>query len=1214
MSSPADTTAAAKPRPVFAHLHVHTEYSLTDGSIRVKKLLDRARTLGHTAVAITDHGVLFGGVDLYLASKDFGVKPIIGSEIFHAGTDATRAYAKEFNVPTASPDFGAFHLVLLSKSLDGYRSLINIVSHGYLDGLNPDGIPVTTLPNLAANAGAMVAMSSCLKGEFAWLIARLRACSEGSLDLGATEGPAGAINRALRAHVDAVHACVGVGNYYVELIDNNLPAQKALLPDLVTAARHIGLPLVASADAHYLDESYAETHAVLLAIKASRTMKHLSRRDTTARFHLLNNEEFLTVYAEWPEAIANTLKIADECAIKFEFGKFFLPRFPLPGGESESDGLARMAREMLEQRFAHLDRIYGPSFDAAQKQIYRDRLEFEIATINKMGFPGYFLIVQDFINWAKDHDIPVGPGRGSGAGSLVAYALRITDIDPLRFNLLFERFLNPERISMPDFDVDFCQDRRGEVIKYVTEKYGARNVAQITTFGKMLAKQAVKDVGRVLEMGYSRMDKISKMIPPKMPDGKGGQADSTIAYALEAEPRLREERDKDSAVSELLDTTARIQGLNRQVGIHAAGIVITDQPLTDYVPVYKTPEGDLVTQLDMKLLEKVGLVKFDFLGLKTLTTINHAVRMIREQVDPNFDIAAIPLDDPEVFADLSDANTVGVFQMEGRGLREILARLKPSKFEDIIAMVALYRPGPLGSGMVDSFIERKHGREEVRYPLPQLEDVLKETYGVILYQEQVMKVAQDLAKYSLGEADLLRRAMGKKKPEEMAAQKTRFLKGANENAIDPTIASDIFELMAKFAEYGFNKSHSAAYGLVAYQTAYLKTRFTEQFMAAAMTCDSDDTDKIVNYVQELRRLKFTLLPPDINHSDVVFTVPGRRSVDFSLGAIKGVGPSAVQPIVNERRKNGPFASLESLARRVDLRLVGKKTLELLATSGALDSFGIARNTLIEKIPAIFAQSEDHFNSAASGQRLLFGAPRKPSVATADAPMAPPPVVTLVPPGFDGLMREKKLLGTYLSGHPLDSFVEDMRCFGRIPLKDVAQWVDRESIALVGLMTKIDTKISKKTGAPMTFITLEDRDTIFEARYFPKAESATPLPPVDSMVVAFASVRKGFEEGTIRVAIQQVIPLESFRKARVRGLTINLPAPPGYGHGSMPPLDRLRALMDAHPGTTPIRLRINYPEAQVTVTTPTLRVDLCDRFMDALREMTPMVRNAEFYVG
>ncbi len=1186
---PTSENASITPRPFeFVHLHLHTEYSLIDGTIRTGKALAKAKAWGHKAMAITDSGNLFGAVEFYTKAKGEGVKAIIGCEIFFEGHAKTHAWAE--SQKHEWPVCGAYHLVLLCKNNQGYKNLCKIVSLGYTEGLKE--IPIVHVAHLESSPGDMIALSGDIKSELSYLTQELRKLSPtGALPLGDYDDPAlQELNAAIAAHVEAMHRYVGEGNYYVELIDNNLKGQRAHLRDLVTVANYFNLPLVCSADAHYIDQSFSQSYSVFVAIKAGVTFKDLRQRNKSARFHLLSNEEIQDVYGEWPDAIANTVKIAAQCDVKFEFGKYYLPKFPVPEGMTAGDYLDNIAKRMLEERFVHLAKVYGSSFDDARKQVYRDRLAYEVKVIQNMGFPGYFLIVQDFINWAKQNGIPVGPGRGSGAGSLVAYALRITDLDPLRFNLLFERFLNPERISMPDFDVDFCQDRRGEVIDYVTEKYGKDHVAQIATFGKMKAKLAIRDVARVMELSYGRADKIAKLIPNKVPNEQGEEVEATIPLAMKVEPRLQEEADKDSVIADVLKITADLEGLNRQTGTHAAGVVMSDGPMTDYVPVFTDSEGGLITQYEMKNAEKVGLVKFDFLGLKTLTVIDRAMKLIHAQRAPDFDIDTIDLEDKKVYRDISEAFTIGVFQLEGEGMMQLIKKLQPSCFEDIIALVALFRPGPLGSGMVDDFIERKHGRQEIQYPLPQLEGILKETYGVILYQEQVQKTAVVLANYTPGEADLLRRAMGKKIKSEMDAQRARFLKGAEDNQLNPEKSGEIFDLMAKFAEYGFNKSHSAAYGLVAYQTAYLKTHFRDLFMAAIMTCDLDRTDKVIRYAEDCLRMRIKVLSPNINASLLEFSVPEKDVIRWGLSAIKGIGAPSVKTLVEERLQNGPYKSLADIAKRVNLQAsVGKKTLELLIKSGGLDSFGMTREHLLSIVADLVKFSDSVHSSKKRGQRSLFDLNDNSESGSdnADHDVAPAWVGVMgaqVPITLESLEEERKLLGIYLSGHPIHFYSQDVQRFGKCFLNQAFQLAGKGNFAMVAILQGVQERMSK-TGAKLCYITLDDQSGTIEAMMGEK-DIPPAFPPPGTPVVVQAKVSK-LPDGTIstRVRITKVITLEEVRQQSIKKFTITIDARPG-ATAVIDVAERVRRIKEAigsRGGPADLKFEMIYPDATVALT-------------------------------
>lgn len=1176
----------------LVHLHVHTEYSLLDGAIRIGDLLKKVAFLGHKAVAVTDHGNLFGAVEFYKKAKGAGIKPIIGSEIFHPGGDETGFVSAALGHKL--PQAGAYHLVLLAKNIDGYKNLIRVVSDGYLRGQNPE-MPVVPESSLDQLSSDLIALSSCLRGEFGYLVCALRNLNHSEapdlpIDFDPPEDSAGYVAaQALKAYVDRMKARYP-GSFYVELINNNMPEQKRYLPDLVAAARHFELPLVATSDAHYLGKEHAEAHSVLIGIKHGITMSKIRGRRKNTQFHVFDNEEMQRVYGEWPEALANTKVIADQCNLEFKWGQYFLPKFETNTDETSDEALCRMSREMLEERFIKLRKLYGPEFNEETEDRYRKRLDYELDVICKMGFPGYFLIVQDFINWAKRQDIPVGPGRGSGAGSLVAYALRITDLDPIPYNLLFERFLNPERVSMPDFDVDFCQDRRDEVIKYVTEHYGSDQVAQITTFGKMNAKAVVRDVGRVLELGYGRVDRFAKLIPEEL--------GITLDDAIAKEPRILEEANKDETIGDLLRLAKELEGLARHCSVHAAGIVISDGPMTNYVPVYKADTEGLITQFEMKMAETVGLVKFDFLGLKTLTVIKKAVDIIRAQRTPDFDIDLIPLDDRKVYNYISGGHSVGIFQLESSGMRNLIVKLKPSCFEDVIALVALFRPGPLGSGMVDDFIERKHGRMAIEYPLPQLESILKETYGIILYQEQVMKIAGELASYSLGEADLLRRAMGKKIASEMEKQKTRFISGCLENKHDEKISGEIFDLMAEFANYGFNKSHSAAYGLVSYQTAYLKVHYPDEFMAAIMTCDLDNTKKIVRYVDECRRMKIKILPPDINRSKLEFDVPAKNTIGFGLAAIKGTSAQAIAPLIEERERGGPFTSFSDLARRVNLQKVGKKTLELLALTGAFDKFGISRPKILSLIPEIVKFSDSIHDAKSSGQKSLFDDADSVSEEMVDLDFQLNVADLRVgAPSPEWLKKEKALLGVFLTGHPLDFHREDCKAFGRITTADMAKAVGGKGVPMVCVLAAVMEKITK-TNKRMASIRLEDPFGAFEAVMF-ENDFPSEFPEAGTIVVVSGNVDKSFDGQSLRYRIEKIEPVEQKRQEYVKSALIRLR--PAGGRKAAPAdfaeaVNSLKAVIAKHKGDTPLKFLLDFEDSQVVLQAPETLVELNDDFL------------------
>lgn len=1226
-SSAEDGKAASEltvltPDQQFVHLHVHSEYSLADASLTIDDMVAKAAQMGHKAIALTDHANMFAAVEFYSKAKAKGLKPIIGSEIYFSGFPLTLELAAELG--ESLPDAGAFHLVLLAKSLEGYHQLIKVVSSGYLQGLGV--VPVVPHQELVKLAkGELIALTACLRGELGFLLRKFREVNgdcplleDSFANFLAEEQPnknIEAIRKAFIGFKAGMEEVFGADSIYVELIDNNLPGQRPLLNDLAVIARVFNWPLVATADAHYLDPSAAEAHTILLAIKNDLTRAKIRDRLQDTRFHQLNGQEFLDIYGAWPDAIANTLKIADRCKVEMRFGEYVLPKFDLGTGESTDDGLRRLSREGLKVRFAKIATNEGVAeIDQDRRKIYEDRLEAELEIIIKMGFPGYFLIVQDFINWAKDHGIPVGPGRGSGAGSLVAFALRITDIDPMLYNLVFERFLNPERISMPDFDVDFCQWRRDEVIEYVTRRYGADQVAQITTFGKMQAKAAIRDVGRALNMKNGHIDRIARLVPNELK--------ITLAQAIEKEPKLREEMENDPDTKELMRLAQEVEGLSRHTSVHAAGVVISDGPMVNFVPVYTTPEGGLITQYEMVNAEKVGMIKFDFLGLKTLTVIEKAVEIIRGSVEKDFDLTAISLEHPDVYKMLGTGQTVGVFQMEGNGMQNLLQKLQPSTFEDIIAVVALFRPGPLGSGMVDDFIERKHGRAVIEYPLPQLEPILKETYGIILYQEQVMKIAVVLANYTLGEADLLRKAMGKKNAEVMAKQKKRFVDGAIANAIEEQVASDLFDLMAKFAEYGFNKSHSAAYGLIAYQTAFLKVCYPAEFMAAIMTCDTDNTDKIVRYVAESRRMGIRIAAPDVNLSQLEFCIPEPMVIQFGLAAIKGIGAQSLKPLLTERDLRGKYLSFADLAKRVDLPTVGKKTLELLVQAGACSGFKVPRKTAFSQLGELVKLSQRLHESKSGGQIGLFDEVENEDGEELELPWEKAAQgAEICQFDEEDLLRERKLLGTFLAGHPLDAYVDDAKSFANMTLTQMMhlkipsqanadptvkrrpKGVDAKIVAwFLGARIRV-----KDDGKRQAYLQFEDRKTPVEAIMFEKEiPEGDEFPEVDTPIMIYGEVRPGFDGGANRLRVERIVPLEDVRRGFIKSATLKVAM--SKKTDALPTQEdqeRINKALklirpESENGGIPVALSLKYLDAEVQITpAPEFRVSISDEVIGAL---------------
>jgi DNA polymerase III subunit alpha len=971
----------------FVHLHLHTEYSLLDGASRPDALAKRVAQLGMPACAITDHGNMFGAVEFYNAMKGVGVKPVIGCEMYVA-------YGSRFDkagVEDGQADAGANnHLIVLAASNEGYKNLVKLVSAGYTEGFYYK--PRIDKDLLREHREGLIVLSSCLKGEVSQSLA------------------GGNYAKAKQAAQD-FRDILGPENFFLEIQDHGIPDQQKIVPMMARLGEEVGLQLVGTNDSHYLSRDDAFAHEVLLCIGTGKTLSDEKRmKFYSDDFYVKGPDEMARVFRDYPEAIANTVKIAERINMSLDVKGHHLPNFPVPPGKSLADHFAETARQGLER---YLVRWSTPQWRKKHEpQEYRDRLEREIEIIRNMQFPGYFLVVWDFIKFAKDNGIPVGPGRGSAAGSLVAYSLGITDVDPLDYDLLFERFLNPERISMPDIDLDFCMNRRGEVIDYVRDKYGKENVAQIITFGTMAAKSVVRDVGRVLGHQYGFVDKISKMIP--------GGPGITLTDAKKDSPQLADAIKNDEEVRKIVEIGEKLEGLSRHAGMHAAGVVITPEPVTNYVPLYRTNRDEIVTQFDMRVVEKMGLVKMDFLGLRTLTVIDDAVKSAKSVDGDDIDIANIPLDDPDVYRLFQEGRTKGVFQFESGGMVDLLRKSKPTQFEDLAALNALYRPGALDAGMVDEYVKRKNGKT-VKYVVPAMKDVLEETYGVIVYQEQVMQIAQKVAGYSLGQADLLRKAMGKKDAAVMAAERGKFVDGAVANSYDKKKANEIFDYIEPFARYGFNKSHSVAYALVAYQTAWLKVHYPRHFMAALMSSEMDRTEAVVKFIGEAKSMGIEVLPPDVNESNMFFTVVG-PNIRFGLGAVKGVGESAIESVLIARQKIGRFTSLLQFCEEVDLRACNKKVLEALIKSGSFDFIGVTRRALFDQLESTADSAQRTKDEKERGQNSLF------SMFGAAAPTATSrPTIAKVPewPEEEKLRHEKETLGFYITGHPLNRYTPDI---------------------------------------------------------------------------------------------------------------------------------------------------------------------------------------------
>jgi DNA polymerase-3 subunit alpha len=1138
----------------FVHLHLHSQYSLLDGAVKIGDLVKRARDLRMPALAITDHGNMFGAVEFYLKAREAGIKPIIGCEVYVApGSRFDKGNAR-------GSSEASNHLVLLCQNLTGYRNLCHLISAAYREGFYYK--PRIDWELLRQRNEGLIALTACLGGEIPGLIGLKR------------------MDEARRRAGEMAQVFDG-DRFFLELQENFLPEQTPVNKGLIQIAGDLGLPLVATNDCHYLTREDAYAHEVLLCIQTGKTMDDPGRmRFENNEFYVKTPDEMTELFRHVPEAIRNTIEIAERCNLELDLKTYHFPQYEKPVDKSLDEALAEQACAGLEERFAVI-RQQNPGFSAADEQRYRVRLQIELDCIRQMGFPGYLLIVADFINWAKDHGIPVGPGRGSAAGSLVCYAIRITDIDPLPYNLLFERFLNPERVSMPDIDVDFCIYGRERVIDYVRNKYGAENVAQIITFGTMQAKGVIRDVGRALGMSFAETDRVAKLIPSVL--------NITLKESLQQEPKLKELAERDPKIKELVQIALALEGLTRHASTHAAGVVVTPRPLPEYLPLYTDPKsGGQVTQYAMSYVEKIGLVKFDFLGLKNLTVIDNAVKLIRAGKAPDFDIAALGYDDAEAYQLLQAGNTTGVFQLESSGMKELLVKLKPSCFEDIIAICALYRPGPLGSGMVDDFIQRKHGRKAITYDFPQLEPILKDTYGVIVYQEQVMLIAQVLAGYSLGGADLLRRAMGKKKAEEMAKEREKFVKGARENKLDPKKAEGVFDLMEKFAAYGFNKSHSAAYALVAYHTAYLKAHYPVEFMAALLTEDMENTDKVIKNISEVRAMGIEVLPPDINASDRSFTVHD-KSIRFGLGAVKGVGAAALDAIT-EVRAETPFASLHDFAERVDLRRVNKKVVEALVKCGAFDSLGGKRAQYMAGIEEAMEFGQKVQREKAAGQESLFGAEEIVSHHGNGYGQLP-----AIDEWAENVLLgfEKEALGFYITGHPLARHAAAIKRFATCDTAGLQERTDKEEVKVCGIVAGLKELTTKK-GDRMAFVTLEDLSGFVEMVVFPEVYLASSeLLKGEEPLLVSGTLDVG--EETVKLMANEIVSLRDVKERLTRRVHFRITTP-GLDEDQ---LRALKSVMARHRGNCEALIHLIIPNRSETVIglPENMKVAASDEIMD-----------------
>ncbi len=1081
----------------FCHLHLHSYFSLLDGANRIEDVIKRAVQLQMPALALTDHGNLFGAVQFHDLARKHGIKPIIGCEVYVAqnGRHSREGRSARSN-----------HLVLLASDATGYHNLVRLVSLGYLEGFYYR--PRIDRELLSQYAEGLICLSACLQGSVASNLVHDK------------------YEEALR-EAGEMNEIFGRGNYFLELQDHQIAEQKRVNEGVLKLAKALDLPLVATNDCHYLERQDAHAHDVLLCVQTGKTVEDTDRLVyKTPEFFFKSAEEMHELFGDVPGALENTLEIAERCDFQFGETRNVFPDFKVPGGYTVDSYFESVVMEGFEERLVHLQQLENNGKLRHSTEEYQTRLSREISMIQEMNFSAYFLIVWDFIKYAREAGIAVGPGRGSAAGSLVSYAMRITDIDPLEYDLLFERFLNPERVTPPDIDIDFCMLRRGEEIDYVTERYGSDSVSHIITFGTMAARGAIRDVGRALNIPYAEVDKIAKLVP-QAPDASLGKALATVK-------ELREISEADERYTELLSVAQKLEGLARHASTHAAGVVIAPQPLIELVPLYKSNKDEITTQYPMSDLERLGLLKMDFLGLTTLTVIEQALGQMREQLRVDLKLHELPLDDAETLKLFCEGRTTGIFQFESAGMRDILCRLQPSRFEDLIALNALYRPGPIQGGMIDDFIDRRHGRVKVSYDLPELEEILKETYGVIVYQEQVMQIASELAGFTLGEADLLRRAMGKKKKSVMEAQRKKFLHGARQRGVDPSKSKPIFELMEQFAGYGFNKSHSTAYALLAYQTAYLKAHYPVQFMAALLTSEMSNTDKVVQYLKEAAEMGIQVLPPDINSGTTQFVGSKEGHIVFGLAAVKNVGESAIAGILEAREELGGFKSFYEFFEKVDLRAVNKRVVEALIKCGAFDSIYSKRKSLVEILDQALEQGHKVQRDRLSGQRVLFGSESDESQL----------VEASIPDHGEWRDREKwgyekETLGFYLTGHPLQKYEFELQSFSQYSTSQIREELGGKEVSIGGVVAGV-RQLRTRKGESMAVIQLEDMEGTVEVLLWPRIyENYRGI--LESQFPVLVRGRCDVDaRGEIKIICSEVLSLGSVWKEAVQKACIRIP--------------------------------------------------------------------------
>ena len=1111
----------------FVHLHCHTDYSLLDGACDIDQLMKITVEQKMPAVAMTDHGNLFGAVKFYNAAKAHGVHPVIGCEVYVSQQGhKTRSDTDRYN-----------HLVLLCENQEGYRNLIKLVSTAYLDGFYYK--PRIDLDLLASHSKGLIGMSACLRGHIAETV-----LADKYEDA----------RRLAHQYADVF----GQKNFFLEVQDHHLEQDKRLTPELVRMSHETGLQLVATNDSHYLRRDDARAHEILLCIQTGKGLNDPNRmRWNTPDFYLKSRDEMMELFGELEDALDRTWEIAQRCNVSLEKVKEPFPRFDVPPEHTTDTYFEYVARMGFEKRRPRLEAMRQRGILKHDLAEYAERLDREIKMIQSMKFSGYFLIVWDFIRYAKDHGIPVGPGRGAAAGSLGGYAMQITDIDPLQYGLLFERFLNPERVSFPDIDVDFCMNRRGEVIHYVTEKYGREQVAQIITFNTLGARAAIKDVGRVLEVPFADVERLTKLVPNVL--------NISLEDAIKAEPGFDEARKKDQRVDDVLKVALRLEGLSRNCSVHAAGVVISPQPLKELVPLYKTNRDEIVTQFDMSGLEKLSLLKMDFLGLTTLTLIQDALRLIKKRHGVEIIPEDLPLDDKSTYEIFCKGFTSGVFQFESDGMRDILRRYQPSRLEDLTALNALYRPGPIQGGMVDDFIERKWARRAVVYDLPELQELLEETYGVIVYQEQVMQISNRIAGYSLGDADLLRRAMGKKKLEEMVKQRERFIKGALDRGFNQKKVEKIFDLMEQFAGYGFNKSHSAAYAYLAFVTAYLKAHYPIDFMAALLTSETGNTAKVVKYINECRDMNIRILPPDVNYSEWSFT-PDGEAIRFGMGAVKNLGQSAVEAIAQARRESGEFSSLHELCEKVDLGAINRRMVESLIKAGAMDSLPGTRSQKFAAVEGAMEAGQRAQRDRECGQVGLFG-----EVMAEEPHHAPLPNVPEWP-DKEKLAGEKELLGFWVTGHPLDSFADKVADLATHDSSKLEGLSKNTEVTLCGVLTGITRKRNRE-GKPWAAMTLEDRGGSVEALLFATNYERLASQVVEDQTVMIRGLVLPEENAAAKISVQDLVALDNVRIDMPSVIPIRI----WLGrNGKSDKAAALEELFRNKPGDTQVRLRLEAP--------------------------------------